>query len=144
MRYYSDVLHMLFDTVEALEKTEAEAKKAEAKKAAADAEKAHAKEIARKRREEDKEHFLELRKKFNKVSAEYDKISKEYMDYADKMMQEYSLDTVLDWLSDAFLYDCATAKTKANASSTKTTTAKTAREPENLGEILARIFEDMR
>lgn len=141
MKYYSDVLHTLFDTTEALE--EAEAKKAEAKKAAADAEKAHAKEIARKRREEDKEHFLELRKKFNKVSAEYDKISKEYMDYADKMMQEYSLDAVLDWLSDAFLYDCATDK-KANASSTKTTTAKTALEPENLGEILARIFEDMR
>lgn len=136
MKYYSDVLHMLFDTAEVLEE-------AEAKKITADAEKAHAKETARKRREEDKEHFLELRKKFNKISAEYDKISKEYMDYADKMMQEYSLDAVLDWLSDAFLYDCATGK-KANASSTTTTTAKTAREPENLGEILARIFEDMR
>lgn len=137
MKYYSDVLHMLFDTAEALEE-------AEAKKTAADAEKAHAKETARKRREEDKEHFLELRKKFNKISAEYDKTSKEYMDYADKMMQEYSLDAVLDWLSDAFLYDCATDKKKADASSTITATAKTAREPENLGEILARIFEDMR
>ena len=137
MKYYSDVLHTLFDTTEALEE-------AEAKKTAADAEKAHAKETARKRREEDKEHFLELRKKFNKISTEYDKTAKEYMDYADKMMQEYSLDAVLDWLSDAFLYDCATAKKKADASSTTTATAKVAREPENLGEILARIFEDMR
>lgn len=137
MKYYSDVLHTLFDTAEALEE-------AEAKKTAADAEKAHAKETARKRREEDKEHFLELRKKFNKISTEYDKTSKEYMDYADKMMQEYSLDAVLDWLSDAFLYDCTTAKTKADASSATTATVKTAREPENLGEILARIFEDMR
>lgn len=137
MKYYSDILHQLFDTQKALED-------AEAKKAATDAEKAHAKETARKRREEDKEHFLELRKKFNEISAKYDKISKAYMDYADKMMQEYSLDAVLDWLSDAFLYDCATTKTKADTSSTKTTTAKTAREPENLGEILARIFEDMR
>lgn len=136
MKYYSDVLHMLFDTAEALEE-------AEAKKTAADAEKAHAKETARKRREEDKEHFLELRKKLNKISAEYDKTSKEYMDYADKVMQEYSSEAVLNWLSDAFLYDCATDK-KADASSTTTTTAKTAREPENLGEILARIFEDMR
>jgi hypothetical protein len=137
MKYYSDVLHTLFDTQDALEE-------AEAKKTAADAEKVHAKETARKRREEDKERFLELRKKFNKISTEYDKTSKEYMDYADKMMQEYSLDAVLDWLSDAFLYDCATAKTKADASSTTTATTKTAREPENLGEILARIFEDMR
>ena len=137
MKYYSDVLHQLFDTQKALED-------AEAKKTAADAEKAHAKETARKHREEDKEHFLELRKKFNKISAEYDKVSKEYMDYADKMMETYSIDAVLDWLSDAFLYDCSTDKKKADASSTKATTAKTAREPENLGEILARIFEDMR
>ena len=137
MKYYSDVLHTLFDTQDALEE-------AEAKKTAADAEKTRQKKVARKQREEDKERFLELRKKFNKISAEYNKTSKEYMDYADKMMQEYSLDAVLDWLSDAFLYDCTTAKTKADASSATTATAKTAREPENLGEILARIFEDMR
>lgn len=137
MKYYSDVLHTLFDTTEALEE-------AEAKKAAMDAEKTHAKETARKRREEDKEHFLELRKKFNEISAKYDKISKAYMDYADKMMETYSIDAVLNWLADAVLDNCATAKTKADASSTTTATAKTAREPENLGEILARIFEDMR
>ena len=66
------------------------------------------------------------------------------MDYADKMMEIYSIDAVLNWLADAVLDNCATAKKKVDASSTKTVTAKTAREPENLGEILARIFEDMR
>lgn len=142
MKYYSDILHQLFDTQKALED-------AEAKKAAMDAEKAHAKEIARKCREEDKEHFLELRKKFNEISAKYDKISKAYMDYADKMMETYSIDAVLSWLADAVLAeddnkvddksDIFDALPKA-----KTVTAKTAREPENLGEILARIFEDMR
>ena len=145
MKYYSDILHQLFDTQKALED-------AEAKKATIDAEKACAKETARKRREEDKEHFLELRKKFNKISAEYDKISKEYQKYADKMMETYSIDAVLSWLADAVLNECVVEDNKTDDKSgifdasvkAKTATAKTAREPENLGEILARIFEDMR
>ncbi len=147
MKYYSDILHQLFDTQKALED-------AEAKKAATDAEKARAKETARKRREEDKEHFLELRKKFNKISAEYDKISKEYQKYADKMMETYSIDAVLSWLADAVLNECVVEDNKVDDKSdifdasakakAETTTVKIAREPENLGEILARIFEDMR
>lgn len=147
MKYYSDILHQLFDTQKALED-------AEAKKATIDTEKAHAKETARKRREEDKEHFLELRKKFNKISAEYDKISKEYQKYADKMMETYSIDAVLSWLADAVLNECVAEDNKADDKSgifdastktkAKTATVKTALEPENLGEILARIFEDMR
>lgn len=133
MKYYSDVLNTLFDTQDALEK-------AEAKKTAIDAEKTRQKKIARKQREEDKEHFLELRKKFNEISAEYTKIGNEYQKYADKMMETYSMDAVLNWLADAVFYECTTENKKANDVST---TAKTAREPENLEEILIRIFEDM-
>ena len=133
MKYYSDVLNTLFDTQDALEE-------AEAKKTAIDAEKTRQKKAARKQREEDKEHFLELRKKFNEISAEYTKIGNEYQKYADKMMEIYSVDAVLNWLADATFYECMTENKKANDVST---TAKTAREPENLGEILIRIFEDM-
>ena len=133
MKYYSDVLNTLFDTQDALEK-------AEAKKTAIDAEKTRQKKVARKQREEDKEHFLELRKKFNEISAEYTKIGNEYQKYADKMMETYSMDAVLNWLADAVFYECTTKNKKANDVST---TAKTAREPENLEEILIRIFEDM-
>jgi uncharacterized coiled-coil DUF342 family protein len=133
MKYYSDVLHSLFDTQDALEKAEAEKKEK-------DDEKVRQKKAARKQREEDKERFLELRKKFNEISAEYTKIGNEYQKYADKMMEIYSADAVLNWLADAVFYECTTKNKKANDVST---TAKTAREPENLGEILIRIFEDM-
>ena len=65
MKYYSDVLHSLFDTQDALEKAEAEKKKK-------DDEKVRQKEIADKLKVEDKKRFLELREKYFKVSDEYE------------------------------------------------------------------------
>ena len=133
MKYYSDVLNTLFDTQDALEKAEAEKKKK-------DDEKVRQKEIADKLKAEDKKHFLELREKYFKVSDEYEA-------YFDKLLNNYSFNTIMSWVSEA-----ATKKTKTTDKTAESIfdacksakTAKTAREPENLGEILIRIFEDMR
>lgn len=132
MKYYSDVLHSLFDTQDALERAEAEKKKK-------DDEKVRQKEIADKLKAEDKKHFLELREKYFKASDEYDA-------YFDKLLNSYSFSTIMSWVSEA-----ATKKTKITDKTAESIldacksakTAKTAREPENLEEILIRIFEDM-
>ena len=132
MKYYSDVLNTLFDTQDALEKAEAEKKKK-------DYEKVRQKEIADKLKAEDKKRFLELREKYFKVSDEYEA-------YFDKLLNSYSFNTIMSWVSEA-----ATKKTKITDKMAESIfddckpakTAKTAREPENLGEILIRIFEDM-
>lgn len=132
MKYYSDVLNTLFDTQDALEKAEAEKKKK-------DDEKVRQKEIADKLKAEDKKRFLELREKYFKVSDEYEA-------YFDKLLNSYSFNTIMSWVSEA-----ATKKTKTTDKMAESIfdtcksakTAKTAREPENLGEILIRIFEDM-
>lgn len=132
MKYYSDVLHSLFDTQDALEKAEAEKKEK-------DDEKARQKEIADKLKAEDKKRFLELREKYFKVSDEYEA-------YFDKLLNNYSFNTIMSWVSEA-----ATKKAKTTDKTAESIfdayksakTAKTAREPENLGEILIRIFEDM-
>lgn len=132
MKYYSDVLHSLFDTQDALEKAEAEKKKK-------DDEKVRQKEIADKLKAEDKKRFLELREKYFKVSNEYGA-------YFDKLLNSYSFNTIMSWVSEA-----ATKKTKITDKTAESIfdacksakIAKTAREPENLGEILIRIFEDM-
>lgn len=132
MKYYSDVLHSLFDTQDALEKAEAEKKKK-------DYEKVRQKEIADKLKAEDKKRFLELREKYFKVSDEYEA-------YFDKLLNSYSFNTIMSWVSEA-----ATKKTKTTDKTAESIfdacksvkTAKTAHEPENLGEILIRIFEDM-
>lgn len=132
MKYYSDVLNTLFDTQDALEKAEAEKKKK-------DDEKVRQKEIADKLKAEDKKRFLELREKYFKVSDEYEA-------YFDKLLNNYSFNTIMSWVSEA-----ATKKTKTTDNTAESIfdacksakTAKMAREPENLGEILIRIFEDM-
>ena len=132
MKYYSDVLHSLFDTQDALEKAEAEKKKK-------DYEKVRQKEIADKLKAEDKKRLLELREKYFKVSDEYEA-------YFDKLLNSYSFNTIMSWV-----YEAATKKTKTTDKRAESIvdacksakTAKTAREPENLGEILIRIFEDM-
>ena len=132
MKYYSDVLHSLFDTQDALEKAEAEKKKK-------DDEKVRQKEIADKLKAEDKKRFLELREKYFKVSDEYEA-------YFDKLLNSYSFNTIMSWVSEE-----ATKKTKTTDKVAESIfdacksakTAKTAHEPENLGEILIRIFEDM-
>ena len=132
MKYYSDVLNTLFDTQDALEKAEAEKKKK-------DDEKVRQKEIADKLKAEDKKHFLELREKYFKVSDEHEA-------YFDKLLNNYSFNTIMSWVSEA-----ATKKTKTIDKTAESIfdacksakTAKTAREPENLEEILIRIFEDM-
>ncbi len=141
MKYYSDVLHSLFDTQDALEKAEAEKKEK-------DDEKVRQKENADKLKAEDKKRFLELRERYFKASVEYEA-------YFDKLLNNYSFNTIMGWVSEA-----ATKKTQTQTQiktidqtaesifdackSAKTVkTAKTAREPENLGEILIRIFEDM-
>lgn len=129
MKYYSDVLHMLYDTQDALEKAEAE-------KRAKDDEKAHQKEIAEKLKAEDKKHFLELREKAQKAEAEY-------QSYSSKMTKTYSLNTVLDWLAEAVLEEEGKTVSEKKGIYDARKTAKTAREPESLGEILMRIFEDM-
>lgn len=132
MKYYSDILHSLFDTQDALEKAEAEKKEK-------DDEKVRQKEIADKLKADDKKRFLELREKYFKVSDEYEA-------YFDKLLNSYSFNTIMSWVSEA-----ATKKTKITDKTAESIfdacksakTAKTAREPENLGEILIRIFEDM-
>lgn len=139
MKYYSDVLHSLFDTQDALEKAEAEKKEK-------DDEKVRQKENADKLKAEDKKRFLELREKYFKTSVEYEA-------YFDKLLNNYSFNTIMGWVSEA-----ATKKTQTQTQTIDQTaesifdacksakivkTTKTAREPENLGEILIRIFEDM-
>ena len=125
MKYYSDVLHSLFETQDALEKAEIEKKKK-------DDEKARQQEIADKRKAEDKKHFLELREKYLKISDEYET-------YFEKLLDSYRPSTIISWASEATdetaesIFDiCKPIKA-----------TKTARAPENLGEILIRIFEDM-
>lgn len=135
MKYYSDILHSLFDTQDALEKAEAEKKKE-------DDEKKRQREITDKLKAEDKKHFLELREKYFKASDEYEA-------YFDRLLNSYSFSTIMSWASEA-----ATEKTKTRATNKMSESifdtckpakdAKTAREPKNLGEILIRIFEDMR
>lgn len=127
MKYYSDILHSLFDTQDALEKAEAEKKKK-------DEEEARQKEVANQRKAEDKRHFLELREKYFKASDEYEA-------YFDKLLNCYPYSTIMSWKSEA-----ATKKDKTTDKKVKGifSTCKTVCEPENLGEILIRIFEDMR
>lgn len=131
MKYYSDVLHSLFDTQDALEKAEAEKKEK-------DDEKVRQKENADKLKAEDKKRFLELREKYFKASVEYEA-------YFNKLLDSYSFSTIMSWVSEA-----ATKKTQTQiqtinqtaesvfdaCKSAKTAkTAKTAREPENLEEL---------